>query len=142
MDLAVKWRLFLARQSGGDVQDATRVYLWHLSERRKRTYDGNKGGPYDPQWQTRFLSEAFDLHYDMLVNGFDARYPVPLDEDGELMGGAHRVACALAVGCEVVVQTFQTKAWAPPWDRSWFVEHDMNEADMKRLDEDWAWLST
>lgn len=77
----------------------------------------------------------------MGMHGFDTQYPVPIDPHGELLGGAHRVACALVVGCPVKVQRMQQAAWAPRWDRQWFVTNGMSAADLERLDEDWKALT-
>lgn len=130
----MKWRFF-NHLLGGDDPDAERVYLWHIQKRRGSGYvDGEKGiNDYVPA--ARALAES------MTAKGFDIWHPVPLDRDGELLGGAHRTACALALGVGVAIQRINMTAWAPAWDRAWFVERGMAGDDLARLDKDWACLS-
>ncbi len=71
--------------------------------------------------------------------GFRNDEPIPVDRNGELLGGAHRLACACALGIkEVPVVQRNQEVWAPPWPKEWFVEHGMWAADLKILDEDMA----
>jgi hypothetical protein len=135
MDLAVKWRYFKHLLHGGDP-DSERVYLWHIAVRRESGYvDGQKGN------LDAYLYGARALLASMRIYGFDQEFPVPLDPNSDLLGGAHRVACALALGIDVVVQHLPHMAWAPRWDRDWFLAHCCPEADMLRIDEDWKALN-
>jgi hypothetical protein len=64
--------------------------------------------------------------------------PIPVDPSGELLGGAHRLACALAIGMpNVPIERRQHQAWAPEWGYRWFVDNGMGEDDLKRLRHDW-----
>ena len=96
-------------------------------------------------WKSKiddYYFSAFRLYESMKALGFIEHEAVPVDEAGELLGGAHRLACALALGLvDVPVRTVETKAWAPPWHREWFVEHGMRSEDLARLDADWALLN-
>jgi hypothetical protein len=70
-------------------------------------------------------------------HGFYNDEPIPIDRDGELLGGAHRLACAYALGIkEVPIVQRNQEVWAPPWPREWFVEHGMPVDDLILLDED------
>lgn len=138
MDLAVKWRLF-RHLSGGSDKDAERVYRWHVNERvggRIRA-----GLPTD-MWKCTvddYVEASRDLFSSMQRHGYDGNQPIPLDLSGELLGGAHRLACALALNTPFVTVTRTNRTvWAPPWHYAWFEEHDMPQRDLKRLRDDWG----
>lgn len=134
----MKWRLF-NHLSGGDDPDAERVYLWHIEKRREDGFvDGAKAPPGDPRWQHIYLRDAKALHASMWAKGFDPEQAIPVDGFGEILGGAHRLACALALGLPVKTYRGQRKIWPPAWDRDWFVAHGMADDDLARLDKDWA----
>lgn len=137
-DLAVKWRLFRHLLSGNDP-DAVNAYGWHIENRigpRMRA-----GLPTD-QWKRSvndYYFAAYRLCDSMRINGYLPNEPVPIDPDGELLGGAHRLACALALEiADIPVAHMPNSVWAPPWHREWFVEHGMYGPDLARLDADWA----
>lgn len=69
----------------------------------------------------------------MRARGFDAAYPVPIDPNNEILGGAHRTACALALGMDVIAQRRDTAAWAPAWDAAWFKRYGMPERQVEGL---------
>ena len=93
--------------------------------------DGWKRSPEDYMKASEYLLESLKSH------GFRADEPIPIDKNGELLGGAHRVACACALGINVVsVVQRNTEVWAPPWNREWFVERGMHVEDLQRLDRD------
>lgn len=78
---------------------------------------------------------ALKLFESMAADGFDERYPVPVDPDGELLGGSHRVACALALEiAEVPVVRAPQYVWAPPWDRTWFEKAGLPAPEIKTLE--------
>lgn len=85
-----------------------------------------------------YVSAARTLCLSMVAKGFDPAYPVPIDPNGELLGGAHRVACALALGIEEIPVTWEPRyCWAPAWDSIWFEQEGMKLKDIDRLYEDW-----
>ena len=86
--------------------------------------------------------ETCDFLLDSMSRGFHKDEPIPIDKNGELLGGAHRLACACALGLkEVPVVQRNTEVWAPPWNREWFIEHGMWAHDLKRLDADMEAMS-
>lgn len=89
-----------------------------------------------------YVRAAQALLDSMTVRGFDALFPVPIDPQDELLGGAHRVSCALSLDIPVRVERHLHSAWAPRWDRQWFVTNGMSAADLSRLDEDWRRLTS
>ena len=56
------------------------------------------------------------------------------------MGGAHRVACALALGENVWATESERLAWAPSWDAAWFRQHCMPEGEVEGLIADYQRL--
>ena len=84
-----------------------------------------------------YRQAALYLLQNMQANGFDAESPIPIDPDGELLNGSHRVACASALGIkEITVARQSTKAWAPPWDLQWFHDNNMPYPDIKQIEKD------
>ena len=133
LDLAVKWRFFAHLRHGGD-EDAERVYRWHIGERSGHRMQA--GIPTDKWKQSTddYVTSARTLLASMQDMGFLASGAVPVDPNGELLDGSHRVACALAIGVpQISVMRLTRKAWAPPWDLAWFATHGMTRADLVRV---------
>jgi len=101
-----------------------------------------RAGLATDQWKQSlddYVASAQALLWSMRERGFDPGRPVPIDLDGELLDGSHRVACALALGiADVPVERRSTLAWAPAWGEAWFVAHGMIGADLERLRRDYA----
>lgn len=138
--MAVKWRFFRHLRLGGD-EDAERVYRWHLF---KRSGTRMKAGLATDVWKRGlddYVTAAQGLLASMKANGFLQKYAVPIDPDGELLNGSHRVACALALGIPSIPVIRQVSyCWAPQWDYDWFLRNGMPARDLERLDEDWREL--
>jgi hypothetical protein len=143
MDLAVKWRFFKSLY-GGEDQDAERVYRWHIEERSGARMEA---GIATDKWKTEiddYVSSATGLFKSMSLHGFDSRYPVPIDPDGELLDGSHRVACALALEIpHIPVELRPNHVWAPAWGYLWFCEAKTSKhsKDVKRILDDWIALN-
>lgn len=85
-----------------------------------------------------YVQAARTLIMSMTAKGFDAAHAVPVDPNGELLDGSHRVACALALELKEVPVVWQPRyVWAPPWDYAWFQEEGMSERDICRLYDDY-----
>lgn len=84
-----------------------------------------------------YVMEAVDLLFSMKAWDFWPEKPIPIDPSGELLGGAHRLACALALGIDCYVQHMPQHVWAPAWDRQWFVDNGMSDEDLSRTLSDW-----
>ena len=67
-----------------------------------------------------YVHSAIDLFRSMADRGYDPAFPIPIDVNRELLGGAHRLACALVLGYNVPVVQENCFAHAPPWGREWF----------------------
>jgi len=82
----------------------------------------------------QYITDAASLLLSMSVRGFLPQWAVPVDPDGEILGGAHRVACALALGIETLpVERRPERVWAPAWGEDWFRENGMAEEELERL---------
>lgn len=138
MDLAVKWRFFRNLLLGGSDPDSERVYRWHI-ERRSGHRMAN--GIATDRWKLSlddYVMACRMLFDSMQSFGFRPKAAVQIDPDGELLGGAHRVACALALEIKDIPVLQETrKVFAPPWDWGWFVEKGMMFDDLERLYADW-----
>src|SRR3990167_5255513 len=136
LDLAVKWRFFRCLLGGGDP-NAERVYCWHIEERSGTRM---KLGLSTDRWKRcagDYVEAAKELHTSMVRSGFLSAYAIPVDPNGELLGGAHRLACAMALGIESIPVERNTRmVWAPAWNEAWLVEHGVSEADLTRIKAD------
>lgn len=132
LDIIVKYlyaRQRLGLVSGGDGVDAERHYTQHIHLRtggQEPGDEGRKGSMQEFQGQFDALIDS------MAAKGFDPDYPVPLSsEDGLPLNGAHRIATALAVGCDIAI----TSAPMPGglWDMEWFRQHGYMREDRNLL---------
>lgn len=102
------------------------------------------GKPMD-RWKMEpgdYLDAAADLSIRMSVSGFDAGYPVPVDPDGELLDGSHRVACALALDLPLVpVWKRPEYVWAPAWGAKWFEDAGLDVDTVSALRDELSALS-
>jgi hypothetical protein len=125
---------------GGDSQSVD-LYKWHIGCRVGARIEA--GLPTD-RWKLTlndYLASAQALFLSMVQDGFSPHHPIPVDRNGEILGGAHRLACALALNIETVpVTKSDVAAWAPPWGEEYFRDHGMQPADLDRLREDWQSL--
>lgn len=98
--------------------------------------DGWKRSVDDYVFVARGLLQSIRRHGFLLVEA------VPIDPNGELLNGAHRVACALALGIDAVpVKREARYAWAPGWGYEWFVAAGMGHDDLERLCRDFKELT-
>ena len=140
-DLAVKWRFFRHLIQSHDP-DSERVYRWHIETRQKA--NARVGVGMDSKNGTdHYVSDCRRLLASMRNLGFRPQYAIPIDPSGELLGGAHRLACALALKLdEIPVKDEARRVWAPAWDEAWFLDNDMARADLCRLRQDWQRLNS
>lgn len=134
LDLAVKWRFF-RHLIDQDDPDSVRVYREHIMGRtRGKEPGGSKRCVED------YVSGARELLISMQVRGFDARHPIPIGSNGRLRGGAHRLACALALGLDAAIDRIDRPGTAAPWDAAWMLSHGMDRTDVERARADWSRL--
>jgi hypothetical protein len=135
-DIAVKYRFFRHLIEGNDPK-SEELYRWHIEARKAANAKINLGMD-SKSGADQYVADCRNLLISMANKGFDPAYAIPIDPDGELLGGAHRLACALALGIDAVpVTRHEQKAWAPAWSADWFVENDINLGDIDRIREDW-----
>jgi len=65
------------------------------------------------------------LFNSMKANGFDDRFPIPVNKDNVILDAAHRTACAAALGIDVPIAVHDTNNQWPDWGRAWFSSHGM-----------------
>jgi hypothetical protein len=139
-DIAVKYRFFSHLRYGGDPE-SEKLYRWHI-ERRKASNAKVNLGMDGKSGTDQYVRDCCALIRSMNAYGFLPQYAIPIDPDGELLGGAHRLGCALALEIEEVpVVKFEKSAWAPPWNREWFVENGADAEDLARIEKDWLALA-
>jgi len=97
------------------------------------------------QWKRTtddYVAAARELFASMQARGFLPEGAIPVDPNGELLGGAHRLACAVALRLPFVSMVrLPRMVWAPPWHRDWFIEHGMSAKDLLKLDDDWELMA-
>lgn len=140
-DIAVKWRFFHHLMSGGDER-AEAIYRWHIWVRSGSRMVAGVATDIWKMTPDDYVTSARNLLASMTAKGFLTSGAVPVDPHGELLGGAHRVACALALGIDTspVIRS-DRMAWAPPWGEDWFVAAGIDDADLDRLRSDWQSLT-
>lgn len=136
LDLAVKWRFFNSLLSGQDF-DAGRIYRWHIEARSGHRM---QAGFATDRWKRTtddYVASARRLLISM-SQGFAYEYAIPIDPNGELLDGSHRVACAVALGFKEIPVTRELRdAWAPAWGFDWFVANDLCGLDLVQVVSDW-----
>jgi hypothetical protein len=137
--LAVKARYFKHLIDGQDP-DAGRVYRWHI-EARKTANAKVRIGMDGKSGTDQYVADCRQLLLSMRRLGFLPEHAVPIDLRGELLGGAHRVACALALGIEdTPVIRKNSLVWAPPWGDLWFIDNGCPAEDLSRIRQDFQSL--
>lgn len=125
---------------GGDL-DADRLYVWHIEQRSGHRFRAGLVTDGHKRSVGHYIAAAWNLFHLMSLEGFRSEFAIPLDPDGEILGGAHRIACALALGiAEIPVEHRPNKVWAPAWDEAWFIDHGCPAEDLDRIRKDWQSL--
>lgn len=100
---------------------AQKLYRKHIA-----LYNGGQEDHKSTLWD--FETDFQDLIYSCLKKWFDTHFPIPVNPDGELLGGAHRLACCLALD---LTPTFIIQDWNPIiWWEDWFIKHSFNELSL------------
>ena len=79
-------------------------------------------------------SELCDLVASFQTKGFLPYYPIPIKEEGLLVDGAHRLACALYFGVEETPVAILPTRERIDYGRPWFEEHGFPETLLTDLD--------
>lgn len=140
LDLVVKYRYFRALAGRGDHAAAEKLYRRHIMQRTGGCEPPDATDSSAPGKRTLddYLAAARELHASMQRRGFDPAGAIPLTTAGELGNGAHRLACALALGHTVTTRPCATAG--PAWDLNWFRSHGFDEDTCRDLLHGWVSL--
>jgi hypothetical protein len=59
---------------------------------------------------------------------------VPYTNEGLLLNGAHRIACAAALGIDIVTMVvYDKKQTRKPWDLEWFKDNHFSEDQIEYI---------
>jgi hypothetical protein len=143
IDVAVKWRYF-RNLMGAELENAPEA--WRLYERHilMRIRHRMEAGLATDVWKKTiedYHKASRDLLSSMQEHGFDNAHALPVDADGEMMAGSHRLACALALDIPFIpiVRDNTKRAWQPPWDIAWFAQH-FDDRELQTITSDWRAL--
>lgn len=135
LDIAVKWRLFRHLMCE-HFPSAVDLYRWHIE---KRSGNRMQAGLATDRWKRSiddYMVSAQALAQSVR-DGFDSRFPVPVDNNGDILDGSHRLAAALVAGSiRIPIEPRDTLAWAPAWDRAWFIDNGLPPDQVASLERD------
>jgi hypothetical protein len=129
LDIAVKY-LYFNHLLGGKDSDLVKweeLYDWHII---RRSGHRMASGITTDQWKATlddYHKSAKELLESMQKDGFSPLHPIYIDNHGELLGGAHRLACALTLKMSHVPVEMRARKdpdWPPPWDQDWFIREE------------------
>jgi len=121
-DLAVK-SLYFRHLYGGEFDERNIMFLyeWHIATRNAGRLLNDLPCDVVKRSLNDYHRHSTSLRNNMARYGFDRKQPIPIDRNGELMGGAHRLACAIALHIkEVPVVQSDQEVWQPAWGRDHF----------------------
>jgi hypothetical protein len=99
----------------------------------RRHIEGRSGGREKRSWKMSvqdYITAAGDLMRSMRANGFDPSEPVELGCNLGLRGGAHRIACALALDITIRVRIADKPGNAALWDEAYMRRAGMTDQDL------------
>lgn len=132
LDIAVKFRFFRHLQNSDPGAEA--LYAFHIVARSGARMQAGVATDVWKRGVVDYVFAAKELYRSMRLFGFDPDHAIPIDPDGELFNGSHRVACALALGIEEIpVVKMPGRVWAPAWDAEWFRAHGLDEGTIASL---------
>jgi tetratricopeptide (TPR) repeat protein len=141
LDVVVKYLYFCALDGRGDLTSAEELYRRHVIARTGgiEPPDATTQVPSSKQNAADYIAAAQSLFHGMREKGYDTAHPIPITDSGGLANGAHRLACALALGWRVTTTTVDAKP-GPAWDAAWFTAHGFDDATLLRLLHAWSGL--
>lgn len=78
-----------------------------------------------------YLCDAKDIFHSIRENGFLKEKYIPVNSDGFLLNGAHRLSASLALGKEVYIKQCGDAEYT--WDYSWFCQNNFSTEDKIRI---------
>jgi len=123
--------------------DAERVYRWHIEKRSGHRMQAGLATDKFKRSVDDYVDFAGMLYASMVARGFHHGGVVPVDQNGELLDGSHRVACAIALDIPVIpyLRMRERRAWAPAWGEEWFLENGCPAEDLERIRRDYTLIT-
>ena len=118
LDIVVKLMFFEGVRNAG-------IYRKHI--------EGRTGGRERRSWKTSvedYFQAAQNLMRSMRANGFDPSEPVEFGSNLNLRGGAHRIACALALDVHVRVRIADKPGKAAAWGEEYMRGAGMSDTEL------------
>ncbi len=86
--------------------------------------------------------KAFDTSFRELIdsvkkNGFAREYFIPVDSDGSLLNGRHRLAVAVALDIPVWTRVYLYTGFHRKYDREWLAELGFSDEEIKEIVEEY-----
>jgi len=140
LDVVVKYLFFLALIENRDVAIYEKLYRKHIELRtggaEKR--DASNGRLSEKRSVDDYVAACHALLHSMRTNGFQDKHAIPLGVDGSLLNGAHRLACALALGLRIAVERMPMSG--PGWGFDWSVQREFSAAELSLVLGGWCTL--
>lgn len=115
---------------GRKIQENYKLHIFHRTRGvEPKDYQGqdiNKNSITD------YRTSCSVMLQDMRKNGYNPKFPIPLNYKGELLNGAHRLACAKSLGLEPFFLRVEN-VLAPVWDEKWFLINGYSEKFISHL---------
>ncbi|WP_349657580.1 FkbM family methyltransferase [Xanthomonas sp. 10-10] len=136
LDIAAKLQFaqhYLGHSSAKTI-DAVGIYRQHIQQRTAGREPDALGKCCVADYELAFAK----LIEDMRERGFQDHCAIPLDGDGRLLNGAHRLAAALALGLSTVAVVRLPPQWrAVDWSMSWFLHNGFAPQQINALLSTW-----
>lgn len=140
LDLVVKYLFFRALAEERDVALYESLYRRHIERRTAgvEPVDFSTGQLSAKRSTDAYLHGCHTLLDSMRREGFREADAVPVAPGGALANGAHRVACALALGLRVPIRHHPQAG--PAWDFAWFEQNQFSAAEISLILRHWVTL--
>lgn len=137
LDIAAK--VFYVRaylDPAGPLSDSDRDgYRRHIFERTAGREPESLGKTTLDDYERCFIA----LIESIKTEGFQRAGAIPIDDEGNILNGAHRLAVAIGLGHESVPVVRMPKARrGPEWGIRWFLQHGFKPAEVNRLLHAWV----
>jgi len=134
LDLVCKYALFCDLLNEKNDEFVLTLYKEHILKRtegREPRDRFNKKAKHKRSIDD-YVEVARELFYSMKANGFDENYAVPYTNEGLLLNGAHRIACAAALNVDIVTTVvYDKKQTRKPWGLDWFQNNQFTQEQIQ-----------
>ncbi len=136
LDIAVKLlyvRAYL-NPTGDQADDARALYRRHIVQRTNGREPESLGKTCFEDYERSFIA----LIESIKAEGLQEACAIPVDGEGRILNGAHRLAIALALGLESVPVVRLPPPWKGlEWGMGWFLHYGFKPAEINRLLQCW-----